>query len=63
MTINKTDEYLAFNWGRFKEGDMGAFAVIYNHHVDALYHYATKICADEYLVKDAIQEIFLDLFV
>lgn len=62
MAVNETDEYWALNWDRFKEGDKGAFATIYNHHIDGLYHYATKICSDEYLVKDAIQEIFLDLY-
>lgn len=62
MDIKEIDEYWALNWDRFKEGDKGAFAAIYNHHIDALYHYATKICSDEYLVKDAIQEIFLDLY-
>lgn len=62
MTVNKVDIYIEINWHRFKEGDKEVFAVIYNHHVDALYRYATKICTDEYLVKDAIQEIFLDLY-
>ena len=62
MAVNETDEYWVLNWDRFKEGDKGAFAAIYNHHVDDLFHYATKICADEYLVKDAIQEIFLELY-
>jgi len=62
MIINKVDSYLEVNWHRFKEGDKEAFAVIYNHHVDALFRYATKICTDEYLVKDAIQEIFLELY-
>jgi RNA polymerase sigma factor (sigma-70 family) len=62
MVINKADNYMEGNWHRFKEGDKEVFAVIYNHHVDALYRYATKICTDEYLVKDAIQEIFLDLY-
>jgi RNA polymerase sigma factor (sigma-70 family) len=62
MAVIETDEYWAFNWGLFKEGNKEAFAVIYNHHVDALYHYATKISLDEHLVKDAIQEIFLDLY-
>lgn len=62
MVINKAGNYMEGNWHRFKEGDKEVFAVIYNHHVDALYRYATKICTDEYLVKDAIQEIFLDLY-
>ena len=49
-------------WEHFRSGDKEAFAWFYNDHVDALYHYGTKICSDENLVKDAIQEVFLDLF-
>lgn len=49
-------------WESFLEGDKEAFAHLYNLHVEALYRYGTKLCADENLVKDAIQEVFLDLY-
>ena len=49
-------------WESFLAGDKEAFAHFYNLHVDALYRYGTKLCADDSLVKDAIQEVFLDLY-
>ena len=56
------DEYWVNIWSRFKSGDKEAFAILYNLHIDALYHYGTKLCKDEEAVKDALQEIFLELF-
>lgn len=50
-------------WKLFKSGDKEGFAVLYNLHVDALYHYGTKICKDEDAVKDSLQELFLELFI
>lgn len=49
-------------WESFLEGNKEAFAHFYNLHVEALYRYGTKLCADDNLVKDVIQEIFLDLY-
>jgi RNA polymerase sigma factor (sigma-70 family) len=50
-------------WEKFQEGDMEAFAHIYNQYVKVLYRYGTKLTSNEELVKDTIQEIFLDLYV
>ncbi len=49
-------------WIRFKSGDQEAFAILYNQYIDLLYHYGTKLCTDTDTVKDALQELFLDLF-
>ena len=49
-------------WNRFRSGDQEAFAVLYNLHIDSLYHYGTKLCKDKEAVKDALQELFLELF-
>jgi len=49
-------------WERFLKGDKKSFAQIYNHHIDALYKYGTKLSDDDDLVKDAIQEVFIDLY-
>jgi len=54
----KTDKI----WGKFLEGDKEAFAEIYNAFIDDLFRYGTKLCSDEEWVKDAIQEVFLDLY-
>ena len=53
---------LAGIWARFKRGDQEAFAILYNQHIDKLYSYGSKLCKDEDALKDALQEIFLDLF-
>ncbi len=58
--LNK--EYWQLVWIRFKTGDQEAFASLYNLHVDHLYHYGTKLCKDEEAVKDALQELFLELY-
>lgn len=55
------DDWLVV-WSRFKSGDQEAFAIWYKLHIDALYHYGTKLCKDEEAVKDALQELFLELF-
>lgn len=49
-------------WNDFKAGHHSAFTLIYNKHIDMLYAYGTKICVDDNLVKDCIQEVFIKLF-
>lgn len=56
------DNTIHFVWESFKLGNKEAFASIYNQHLNALYRYGTKLCADDEIVKDAIQEVFLDLY-
>lgn len=60
--MNKDEGENAFYWKSFLAGDKEAFAHYYNIHIDALYRYGTKLCTDENLIKDAIQEIFLELY-
>lgn len=55
-------EYWQIVWSRFKQGDQEAFAILYNLHIDQLYHYGTKLCKDTDAVKDSLQELFLELF-
>jgi len=50
-------------WARFLDGDKESFAEIYNLFIDDLFRYGTKLSQDEELVKDAIQEVFMDLYV
>jgi RNA polymerase sigma factor (sigma-70 family) len=49
-------------WKSFQLGSKEAFAIIYKEHLDTLYHYGAKLCYDMEMVKDAIQEVFLDLY-
>ena len=65
MTLTEGGEnkdYWHIVWLRFKDGDKEAFAILYNLHIDRLYQYGLKISNDEDTIKDAIQEVFLDLY-
>lgn len=63
MTINSENtDYCKLKWLQFKDGDREAFAFFYNLHIDRLFGYGLKICNDEDTVKDAVQEIFIDLY-
>ena len=62
MRGDRDDRNLQNIWSRFLMGDQEAFAVLYNLHIDHLYHYGIKLCHDEEAVKDTLQELFLDLF-
>lgn len=53
---------LELEWNAFLAGNKESFAYFYNVHIDALFQYGVKIMADEDSVKDAIQEVFLDLY-
>lgn len=54
-----TDEQI---WLSFREGDREAFSFIYIHHLDILFNYGMKVINDRSLVKDSIQELFIDLW-
>ena len=53
---------LDFLWKSFLKGDDKSFSLIYQQYIDGLFLYGSKLCADRELVRDCIQEIFIDLF-
>lgn len=56
----ENEEFLL--WQRFKSGDKDAFSRIYTKYVGILYNYGYHILPDTYLVQDAIQDLFADLW-
>lgn len=48
-------------WKAFKSGDPEAFSYIYNKYIDYLYNYGCHLIEDSELVKDAIQDVFIEL--
>ncbi|MEX2593939.1 MAG: sigma-70 family RNA polymerase sigma factor [Anditalea sp.] len=48
-------------WNAFREGNETAFVFIYETNFERLYAYGLRIAAEEYLVEDAIQELFIYL--
>lgn len=49
-------------WESFKKGDERAFVNIYQKYVNVLYRYGANITPDADLVKDCIQDLFLNLW-
>lgn len=49
-------------WIDFKNGHEQAFNKIYDKYVNALYNYGCKLVPDGALIKDCIQELFIDLW-
>lgn len=48
-------------WQAFKTGDEAAFSYIYNKYIDDLYNYGCHIIPDRELVKDSVQDVFIEL--
>lgn len=48
-------------WARFKDGDNDALSLLYSEFAHELYSYGLKVANDEHLVKDCIQEVFVQL--
>ncbi|WP_020529144.1 RNA polymerase sigma factor [Flexithrix dorotheae] len=49
-------------WQSFKKGDNQAFAYIYQQHIDILSNYGFRFSQDQDLIKDAIHDMFIDLW-
>ena len=60
MQLRPEDEALL--WLRFKSSDKDAFASLYQRHITALIAYGARLCPDRDLLKDQIQELFVELW-
>ncbi|WP_229370205.1 RNA polymerase sigma factor [Fibrivirga algicola] len=49
-------------WKAFQQGDIEAFEEIYEMHSATLIAYGKRLCADHHLVKDLVQDIFVDIW-
>jgi RNA polymerase sigma factor (sigma-70 family) len=49
-------------WRAFRSGDEKAFITIFNQFTKLMYNYGYKIIGDSELVKDGIQELFMEIW-
>lgn len=56
---NSKDNHI---WDEFREGNPHAFEIIYERHINVLANYGRRICLDDEMVKDAIQDLFINLW-
>lgn len=50
------------HWKNFKEGDFSSLGILFEKHYRELFYYGNKIVALPELVKDAIQDLFIDVW-
>lgn len=55
---NKSEQEI---WSEFKAGHRGALTYIYQKYVDKLFNYGCQFTANQDLVKDCIQELFMHI--
>lgn len=55
----KPDELL---WADFVSGNDESYRVIYVSYIQSLYNYGCHFTADEHLIQDCIQDLFIDLY-
>jgi len=64
MRVDRTNDFSdeSYLWEAFKQGDEQAYACIYETYFFALYNYGFKIARKKELVKDCIQDLFINLW-
>ncbi len=50
------------HWEALRQGQKQALEALYNEHVELLYQYGCKFTSDESLVKDCVQDLFIELW-
>ncbi len=56
---NATDRQI---WDKFRAGNSNAFEIIYERNIKVLANYGNRMCSDGEMVKDAIQDMFVDIW-
>ncbi|WP_020531152.1 RNA polymerase sigma factor [Flexithrix dorotheae] len=60
--VNYSSEEDEKLWEAFRRGSEEVFSKIYKQHFPSLFNYGIKLCEDEDLVKDNLQELFLTIW-
>lgn len=62
MTADEKSMHHIHLWKQLKEGKMKALDALYDQYIDALYAFGLSFSSDTELVKDSIQDLFLELY-
>lgn len=57
--MNKSDSEI---WTNFKQGDLSSFEFIYERYHEIMISYGYKLCNNKDIVKDAIHNLFVELW-
>src|SRR5215217_7342209 len=62
MKTNISDDSDIELWQKFRDGSEDAYASVYEKFAPVLFQYGYRLLADEELVKDCIQDLFVNLW-
>lgn len=62
MNRNSNNLYVCSLWSKYRSGDKKAFKKLYEKHAESLLLYGYKINFNKPLVKDTLQELFIELW-
>lgn len=62
MLMEKDNQNDTQLWLLLKNGNSNALAEIYCNHITSLIAYGSKLCSDEEILKDNIQDLFVELW-
>lgn len=62
MKQSKTHSAGSEIWEKVRQGSSEAFELLYEQHIRSLYNYGCKICDDNGLLEDSLQELFSSLW-
>lgn len=60
--VHRVENTTDYTWQAFLRGDQNAFTQIYRQYAVNLFGFGRKFSVDEQLLDDAVQEVFVDLF-
>ncbi len=56
---NASDKHI---WDKFREGNPSAFEIMYERNINVLANYGKRMSGDTDMIKDAIQDMFVDIW-
>ena len=62
MFENKNNDKGPFLWKKFVNGDDEAFSLLYHNYIEEMFAYGSCFLSDSELVKDFIQDIFVNIY-
>lgn len=54
-----TDKFI---WKSLKQGNLNAFSVLFESYYSKLYNYGFKICKNQSLTEDSLQDFFMYIY-
>ncbi|RKD90965.1 RNA polymerase sigma factor [Mangrovibacterium diazotrophicum] len=60
--VHRVENTSDYTWQAFLRGDQDAFTQIYHQYAENLFRFGRKFSVDEQLLDDAVQEVFVDLY-